>query len=421
MKILTSIFLFSLKWSLCLFFLGACSTDADNKMAGEHEVEQKQPIEEETPVEEIGLKNVNPSTYIGANISPLLDNEKYMAIHRKEFNANQALFYAGFGGWPEPESINLKNFNAIINWMHDNNVSPHVHMLVGPNFYMPDWLKNSNWSNEELDMHLKNLIYGILDANNNAAKVDVWNIANELFEQDGTYLSQENMLWNQLGFEEDASGLTGEDKINDQHPIFIRKAFTYAREKTDKLLEYRDYLIESSNPDNGWDKKQLAVYQLLKHMLNSKIPIDAVGIQGHNDVGNVDWLAEEKGVKEAVAKFKALGLEVYITELDVGAKDQIWTEALAEQQKVDYYMYIKEALDGGADRIYTWGIQDGLDTGWRTEERPLPWDEKLEKNLHTMELRKRWKTLKHNNHLIVSSLGMLTTNGIDFFRYHPES
>lgn len=375
MRMVFSIWLFK---CICLLFLVACSTDANTKNAFEPEIEKEQPTEG-TPVEETGLKNINPSIYIGANISPILDNQKYMAIHKKEFNANQVLFYAGFGGWPEQESLSLKNFNAVINWMHDNNVSPHVHMLVGPNFYMPDWLKDGSWSNEELDLQLKNLIYGIFDANDNAAKVDVWNIANELFEQDGTYRLQEDMLWNQLGFEEDVSGLTGGNKINHRHPIFIRKAFTYARDKTNKLLEYRDYLIESSNPDNGWDEKQLAVYQLLKHMLNSNIPIDAIGIQGHNDIGNVGWLVQEKGVKEAVEKFKALGLEVYITELDVGAKDRVWTDALAGQQKQDYYDYIKQALEGGADRIYTWGIQDGLDTGWRTAEQPLPWDENLKK------------------------------------------
>ena len=352
-----------------LVFLLSCSkSEKENELPG--------PI---IPSQEIGLKEINPSIFIGSPIVPLFDVPKYMDIPLKEFSAAQVLFYAGFGGWPEDGTLELQNFNALVNWMDQNGLSSHVHMLVGPNFYMPDWLKNGTWTNAELDGHLKNLIHGILDANGNADKIDVWNIANEVFNQDGTYVDGSDMLWNQLGWEDDTSGLTGDDKINDKHPIFIRKAFTYAREKTDKILEYRDYLIENENPNSGWDEKQKAVVQLIKHMQNSNIPIDAVGIQGHHDIGNADWVLQNDGVKKAAEKFKSLGVEVHFTEIDFGAGEKLWTPELAQQQKEDYYNYIRQAIEGGATRIYTWGVQDGLDKGWRTNEHPLPWDENLDK------------------------------------------
>ena len=72
-----------------------------------------------------------------------------------------------------------------------------------------------------------------------------------------------------------------------------------------------------------------------------------------------------------------MGLEVYITELDAGIEKRTWTEALSQQQKTDYYNYIKQAIEGGATRINFWGMQDGLDKGWITDEHPLPWDENL--------------------------------------------
>lgn len=362
--------LFTLFW---LFFT-SCSSDENNEEASEPKVET---VPEETPTE-IGLKDINPSLKIGGTIAPLFDNAKYMGIHLKEFNAGQALWYAGFGGWPADGSFDFDNFNAVVNWMVDNNLSAHNHMLVGPNFYMPEWLVNRTWTDEELDAHLKSLVQEIMVSNDNDAKIDIWNIINEVFNQDGTYRSQNDMLWNQLGFEEDTSGLTGTEKVNDQHPVFIGKAFFYARERTNKTLEYRDFLIEATNPANGWDKKHKAVYQLLKHLQNSNVPIDAIGIQGHYDIGNSDWILENNRLADVVEKFKALGLEVYITELDIGRQDQIWTDALAERQKDDYYTVIKQAVEGGATRIYTWGIQDGLDLGWRTNENPLPWNENLE-------------------------------------------
>lgn len=355
-----------------LLFLGillSCSTDKN--------VDSE--LSQGDSAQEIGLKDLNSRVLVGATIAADFDNQKYISIPKKEFSAGQALFYAGFGGWPQENRLNLDNFNAVINWMVQNDISPQVHMLVGPNFYMPDWLKNGNWTNQELENHLKNLIYGVIEVNQNAQKVDVWNVINEVFNQDGTYVEDDKMVWNQLGWEDDASGLVGEDKVNDRHPVFIRRAFTYARDKTNKILEYRDYLIETSNPNSGWDKKQKAVFQLIKHMQNSAIPIDAVGIQGHHDIGNIDWVIDENGIKEAVEKFKDLGIEVHITEFDVGTGDRNWSSVLAEQQREDYYRYIKLALEAGANRVYTWGFQDGRDKGWRTNEHPLPWDENLDK------------------------------------------
>lgn len=323
------------------------------------------------------LKKANPAILVGSPLIPSsLEIEKYTDIVSAEFSAGQSLWYARWDGWLSESEYNFSNLNKVIDYMHENQITSQVHMIVGPDFYMPDWLLNGTWSNEEIDGLLKALIFAIMEVNDNKSKVDTWNVVNEAFDQDGGY---SEMFWNQLGWEDDASGLTGEDKINDKHPVFIRKAFEYSREKTASKLEYRDYLIESSDPANGWDKKQKAVFQLLKHMLNSNIPVDAVGIQGHHDIGKLDWVTRERGVKEAVEKFRSLGLEVHLTEVDIGTKDRSWSEALAIQQESDYYDYIKQAIQGGAKRIYTWGVQDGLDTGWRTNEHPLPWNENLEK------------------------------------------
>lgn len=360
------------KSSLLFYFLVlvlSCSSD-DNPNIDAIRVDDSQKVV-------LTLKNSNPKVLVGSPLSPTsLDIEKYANIPKTEFSAGQSLWYAKWDGWLGEREYNFANLNKGINFMDENGITSQVHMIVGPDFYMPDWLLEGSWSNEELDALLKDLIFTLMDDNDNKNKVDTWNVVNEAFDQDGSY---SEMFWNQLGWEEDESGLTGDDQINDRHPIFIRKAFEYSREKTAKKLEYRDYLIESSDPANGWDKKQKAVLQLMKHMLNSNIPIDAIGIQGHHDIGKVDWVTHERGVREAVEKFRSLGLEVHITEIDMGTKDRSWSDELAKQQKSDYYDYIKEAVKGGASRIYTWGIQDGLDTGWRTNEHPLPWDENLEK------------------------------------------
>lgn len=326
----------------------------------------------------IPLKTINSKVLIGSFIVDADRNTQYAAAAETEFNGSQALWYAGFGGWSAPYAYGYDGPNASINWMVARGISPQVHMLVGPNFYMPDWLKNGTWTVPELDNLLKNAIYKTLDTNDNKNKVAVWNVANELFDDNGAYRT--DMIWNQLGWENDQSGLTGAENINSQHPVFIRKAFSYCRDKTNKKLEYRDFNIENNNTTNTIHKKHKAVFQLLKHMLNSGIPVDGVGIQGHYDIGNLGWILNNNELAKAIQHFKLLGIEVYITELDIGSVNRQWNNTIAQQQRKDYYDVVKQAIEAGVSRINTWGIQDRTENeGWRSNEHPLLWDENFKK------------------------------------------
>jgi GH35 family endo-1,4-beta-xylanase len=371
---------FILKIKINIFLIASIAVivlSCNKEYKGEEQILESDVREKSNQFADFPLKDVNQNIFIGAHINNDLTDTNFMAIPIKEFSAIQALYYAGYGGWNGVNDFDYSSVNEIINWTIQNGKSAHVHMLVGPDQYSPAWLKDGTWTNQQLNRLLKKQIYTIMDANDNKNKVDVWNVINEVFNDDGTYRT--DVLWNQLGYENDASGLTGTEKINIKHPKFIRQAFKFAREKTNSKLEYRDYSIENSNPLEGADLKQKGVYQLLKHMLNSNIPIDAVGLQGHYGIGNSYVLTDNDALKNIVAKYKALGVEVYVTELDFSSQNQVWSPALAQSQKQDYYNYIKQAIKGGANRIYTWGFQDGKDPGWLTDFHPLPWDENLVK------------------------------------------
>jgi endo-1,4-beta-xylanase len=227
-------------------------------------------------------------------------------------------------------------------------------------------------------------MHTVIDAqilvNDNKSKVDYWHVVNEVFENDGVY---RNMKWNDMGWEEDASGLTGIDNVNGQHPIFIRKAFEYLRTKTNAPLEIRDFAIENQNPAYGWDKKHRAFFQLVKHLKNKNTPVDIVGIQGHLNIGNIGWMLLDNGVKNTVSKFKSLQVAVIVCELDCSINQYSnpteWSAAAAVQQKQDIYNYVKQAIEGGATQIHTWGIRDENDKGWLTFGHPLLWDKNYQK------------------------------------------
>jgi GH35 family endo-1,4-beta-xylanase len=313
-------------------------------------------------------------------------NGIYTSIASQEFNMGQATW--GPSRWKIDAPSDFNDVNNVINWSKNQYGKVIVHLIVGPNNYMPLWFREGNFTPAEMDGLLKDLIYEFMESNDNKTKVDVWNVANELFNEDGTY---RNMKWNDIGWEDDASGLTGVDQVNLKHPIFIAKALQYCREKTDAVLEIRDYGIENTDPTSSSNRKYKAFYELVMHLKAKEAPIDAVGIQSHLMIGkgaavgtsanmnaNVPAVGYE-GFKDAIRSFKALGVDVYLTELDIvsikiNSQLQPWTDALAEQQKRDYYQITKSAIDAGVTWISLWGLKDDNDPGWRPGQSPLLFD-----------------------------------------------
>ncbi len=89
---------------------------------------------------------------------------------------------------------------------------------------------------------------------------------------------------------------------------YLAEAFRAAHEADpEALLLYNDYGIELR------DKRGKAL-QLLRSLIEQKVPIHAVGIQGHWRMDGPDF----GEVGESIKQFAALGLKVMITELDIG-------------------------------------------------------------------------------------------------------
>jgi endo-1,4-beta-xylanase len=167
-------------------------------------------------------------------------------------------------------------------------------------------------------------------------------------------------------------------------PGYIDLAFRTARE-TDPtaLLTYNDYSIEYDNKEEG--KKRAAVLALLRRMKAEKVPIDALGIQSHLHAVSKDGFS--RGVRELIDGAKTLGLQVFLTELDVN-DDSVATADMAERDKIVadvYRSYLGTALDGPEVKaVLTWGASDKntwLNNGTKFRkqhperlQRPLPFD-----------------------------------------------
>lgn len=349
--------------SMFIFIL-SCKKDDDTTIVPET-------VTEEPSNPALTLKDVAGNVWMGMLYDQTYDTID-TSIFNREVNAGQVTWYPGFSGWNGAFDYDFSELNNEVNYVDASGIPIMMHMLFGPNQYLPDWFKNGNWTNAEMEAMMQGLIQNIIQSNDNASKVEVWNIVNEAISWDGDLW--EDSKWLQLGYEVDESGLTGSDKVFDSIPVYIRYAFEYARMYTDKELELRDYLNDGL--ESRWGNSTLrtkSFYQLTKHLINKGVPIDAVGFQGHF---NIDVPASFNKLTETVQKYKTLGLKVYITELDAEQNDAstAWNATISQRQADYYYNYVYAALQGGVDGIFTWGVRDDQDPWWRFGENPLLFD-----------------------------------------------
>jgi endo-1,4-beta-xylanase len=167
-------------------------------------------------------------------------------------------------------------------------------------------------------------------------------------------------------------------------PGYIDLAFRTAREADPTaLLTYNDYSIEYDNDEDG--KKRAAVLALLRRMKADNVPLDALGIQSHIHAVSKDGFS--RGVRELTDGAKALGLQVFVTELDVN-DDAVTAVDTAERDRIVaeiYRSYLTAALAGPEVKaVLTWGTSDkntwlNKGTKFRKQhpdrlQRPLPFD-----------------------------------------------
>jgi GH35 family endo-1,4-beta-xylanase len=321
------------------------------------------------------LKDINPSILIGSVMQTgytdtknvLTNNTPIQIVYKREFNMGQPTCYPAWDTWTGLKTYNFTEFNKTVNWLVANQMPVMAHLLAGPDNYFPEWFKTNTYNAVELDSMLVDFIRAIIRSNNNFDRVDYWNVVNESLWWNGHYYNtnatDQSCKLQSMGYETDMSGLTGTSKVHTEHPVYIRKAFEYARRYTTKKLELRDYGAEF------WgNTKTKALYQLALHLKNSGVPIDAVGLQCHFDIATTyDW----NKLKQTIQEYRKIGIEVYLTEIDFADKLKAWTPSKAETQKQLYKALTKAAIEAGAKMICVWGLRDNWNPYWLLDNSPL--------------------------------------------------
>jgi hypothetical protein len=145
------------------------------------------------------------------------------------------------------------------------------------------------------------------------------------------------------------------------------------------VLLYNDYNVEVPGP------KQDAVYELVAELVRAGAPIDAVGFQLHLGspfaASAYSFATGRVGVdvlRASIRRFADLGLEVYITELDVRVADLDGSvDRFAVQRDVYHAVASACHAEPACKGVTTWGFTDAhswIDGHFGADD-PLPFDD----------------------------------------------
>ena len=273
---------------------------------------------------------------IGAAANPgiLQNNAPYANIVKTEFNVvtpGNAMKMDALQ--PTEGTFSYADADSLVNFAMTNNMKVHGHVFVWHSQY-PGWLNSKTKNRATFLPIMENHIMNV--AQHFGTNVYAWDVVNEAIEDNGTLRSS---IWSQA---------IGSD--------FIDQAFLYARQYTPPgtVLIYNDYNVETINVKSNY------MYTMVQSMKARNIPIDAVGLQMHIHVWDAPTYEE---VRSNIARFAALGVKVYITEMDVAlgtTYPALPTAAQLDQQKQIYAYVTKACLDTpGCDYLTAWGVTDG--------------------------------------------------------------
>ena len=278
------------------------------------------------------LRNLAGDFLIGyaamSNFNTASDAAQFQDVARTEFNfvtPENAMKWDATE--PSQNNFSFGGADTLVNFAQANNQKVHGHTLVWHN-QLPNWVANGSWNSTTLT----NVMYNHIDKVMNHwsdGQIYAWDVVNEAFEENGT--RRASVFQNVIG------------------NSYIELAFRRARaaDPVTKLI-YNDYGIETVN------SKSTGVYNMIADFKSRGVPIDGVGLQMHLSGTGIDY----NSLAQNMQRFANIGVEVYITEMDVRLPTPTNSNELAKQATI-YQGVLDVCLkQPRCKALQVWGISD---------------------------------------------------------------
>ncbi|ONK10557.1 endo-1,4-beta-xylanase [Streptomyces sp. MP131-18] len=285
----------------------------------------------------LGAAAEQSGRYYGAAIGPqFLGEADYASTLNREFNsvvAENAMKWDATE--PSRGQFNFSGGDEIVSHARSQGMEVRGHTLVWHS-QQPSWV--GGLGGNDLRQAMLSHIDGV--AGHFAGQISSWDVVNEAFEWDGS--RRQSNLQQQLG------------------DGWIEEAFRAAdaADPSAKLC-YNDYGTD------GINAKSDGIYAMVEDFLARGVPIDCVGFQSHL-ASNSDLSTYQSNLQ----RFADLGVDVEITELDVGGSGSA---------QANVYRGVTEAClaVSRCTGVTVWGVTDKY--SWRSDESPLLFDGNYQK------------------------------------------
>jgi endo-1,4-beta-xylanase len=239
---------------------------------------------------------------------------------------------------PTPTTYDFAASDALFAFAAAHKMQVRGHTLLWHNS-IPDWL-TANPSQFNVRQLLVDHIHTVMGQYR--GRVHSWDVVNEaILPADNQPGGLRKSFWY------DAIG-----------PDYIDLAFRTAFEVDPHAkLTYNDYGVEYDSEDNATRRR--SILALLRGMQERKVPLNAVGIQSHIHAASPNTIGH--GLTDYIDAIRAMGLDVYLTELDVNEDDVPYDDIARRDQAVaeTYRQFLQIALSSPAVKaVLTWGVSD---------------------------------------------------------------
>ena len=239
---------------------------------------------------------------------------------------------------PAPDKYSFADGDTLVAFAERHNIQVRGHNFVWHEA-LPDWFRSSV-TKENARQYLVDHIMTV--GTHYRGKMQSWDVVNEAV----------------LPKDDRSDGLRKSPWMNLLGSDYIDIAFRTARQADPHaLLTYNEYGLKYDNDED--EERRAFTLKLLRRMKAANVPLDAVGIQSHIKAGQPSTFGS--GLRNFMASVREMGLQIYITELDVNEDDLPYDDVARRDDAIAelYRQYLSEVLaEPAVKAVLTWGVSD---------------------------------------------------------------